>query len=272
MLAVRCNSVSSAIVTSSYFMQYSRTGNPTRAAFERAIATSEQGAYGLAFASGLGATVTILHTLKSGDHVICIDDVYGGTQRYFRRIATPTNAMEFDFVDFSVPGEFEKAIKPNTKLVWLETPTNPTLKITDIEAVARITKARGITLVVDNTFMSPYFQNPLTLGADVVMHSVTKYINGHSDVVMGVVVTNNAEIADKLRFLQNSLGAIPSPFDCYMALRGLKTLHVRMERHAKNAQAVAELLEKHPAVEKVRIMHIAEPAAFLHCHRPFTCR
>lgn len=231
--------------------EYSRTGNPTRAAFERAIAAAEHATYGLAFASGLAATTTILHTLKSGDHVICIDDVYGGTQRYFRRIATPVNSMEFDFVDFSVPGEFEKAIKPNTKLVWIETPTNPTLKITDIAAVAAVTRARGITLVVDNTFMSPYFQNPLKLGADIVMHSVTKYINGHSDVVMGVIATNSAEIQEKLRFLQNSLGAVPSPFDCYMALRGLKTLHVRMERHAKNAQVIAELLEKHAAVEKV---------------------
>lgn len=215
------------------------------------MAAAENGKHGLAFSSGLAATNTMLHMLKSGDHVVCIDDVYGGTQRYFRRIATPTCAMTFDFIDFNVEGELERTIKPNTKLVWIETPTNPTLKITDIEAVARITKAHGITLVVDNTFMSPYFQNPLDLGADIVMHSVTKYINGHSDVVMGVVVTNSDELHDKMRFLQNSLGAVPSPFDCYMALRGLKTLHVRMERHAQNAQAVAELLEKHSAVAKV---------------------
>lgn len=205
----------------------------------------------MAFASGMAATTTIMHMLKSGDHVVCVDDVYGGTQRYFRRVVTPVCAMSFDFVDFNTPGELEGAMKPNTKLVWLETPTNPTLKISDIAATAAIAKKHGALLVVDNTFMSPFFQQPLSLGADIVMHSVTKYINGHSDVVGGVVVTNSDEINEKLRFLQNGIGAVPGPMDCYLALRGLKTLHVRMERHASNAMAIAKLLEAHPAVEKV---------------------
>lgn len=231
--------------------EYSRTGNPTRAAFERALAAAERGKHGVAFASGMAATVTLLHLLKAGDHVVCIDDVYGGTQRYFRRIATPMCAMEFDFVDMGVAGALEGALKPTTRMIWLETPTNPTLKITDIAAVAALAHARGILLVVDNTFMSPFFQNPLTLGADIVMHSVTKYINGHSDVVGGVVATNSDELADRLRFLQNGMGCVPAPFDCYLALRGLKTLHVRMERHAANAMAVATMLEGHAAVERV---------------------
>lgn len=231
--------------------EYSRTCNPTRAAFEQAFASAEKAKYGLAYSSGLAATNTLLHMLKTGDHVVCIDDVYGGTQRYFRRIATEVSGMTFDFVDFNTPGELEAAFKPNTKLVWMETPTNPTLKISDIAATAKLAHEKGAILVVDNTFMSPYFQNPLTLGADIVMHSVTKYINGHSDVVMGVVATNDAAIHEKLRFLQNSLGAVPGPMDCYLALRGLKTLHVRMERHASNALAVAKALEASPAVERV---------------------
>lgn len=230
--------------------EYSRTSNPTRNCFEQALAAAERAKHGFAFASGLAATVTLLHTLKAGDHVVCIDDVYGGTQRYFRRIASEMG-ITFDFVDFTVDGALAGAMKPNTKLVWMETPTNPTLKISDIAAAAATAHAGGAILVVDNTFMSPFFQNPLTLGADVVMHSVTKYINGHSDVVMGALATNSDELATRLRFLQNSLGAIPSPMDCYLAHRGLKTLHVRMERHASNAMAVASMLEAHPAVEKV---------------------
>lgn len=231
--------------------EYSRTGNPTRAAFERAVAAAESAKHAVAFASGMAATTTILHMLKSGDHVVCIDDVYGGTQRYFRRVAAPVYNISFDFCDFNTPGELEANIKHNTKLIWLETPTNPTLKITDIEAVAKIAKASGALLVVDNTFMSPFFQNPLKLGADIVMHSVTKYINGHSDVVGGIVATSDDSINEKLRFLQNGIGGVPSPMDCYLALRGLKTLHIRMERHASNAIAIANLLEAHPAVEKV---------------------
>lgn len=231
--------------------EYSRTGNPTRGAFERAIAACEKGKHAVAYSSGMAATTAAVHLLKQGDHVISIDDVYGGTQRYFRQTVHPTYGIDFDFVDMSDLAKIEAAIRPNTKMLWLESPTNPTLKVTDIAAVSAVAKKHNLIVVVDNTFMSPYFQNPLTLGADVVVHSITKYINGHSDVVMGVVITNDDDIYTKLKFIQNGIGAVPSPFDSYLALRGLKTLHVRMAAHAKNAQAVAEYLEAHPAVEKV---------------------
>jgi len=235
--------------------EYSRTGNPTRGAFERAIAAVEQGRHGIAFASGLAATSAILQTLLSGDHVVCIDDVYGGTQRLFRRIAHPASNLDFTFLDMSDPMKVKAAITPKTKLIWLESPTNPTLKITDIRAIADVIKETGrqqdIWLVVDNTFMSPYLQNPLTLGANIVLHSVTKYIGGHSDVVMGALVTDCADINQKLKFVQNSVGSVPAPFDCYLALRGLKTLHVRMDAAQKNADAIARFLESHPRVEKV---------------------
>jgi cystathionine gamma-lyase len=235
--------------------EYSRTGNPTRGAFERAIAAVEQGRHGIAFASGLAATSAILQTLLSGDHVVCIDDVYGGTQRLFRRIAHPASNLDFTFLDMSDPMKVKAAITPKTKLIWLESPTNPTLKITDIRAIADVIKETGrqqdIWLVVDNTFMSPYLQNPLTLGANIVLHSVTKYIGGHSDVVMGALVTDCADINQKLKFVQNSVGSVPAPFDCYLALRGLKTLHVRMDAAQKNADAIARFLESHPGVEKV---------------------
>ncbi len=233
--------------------EYGRTNNPTRAAYERALAAAEGGKHGLAFASGMAATVTCTHMLSSGDHVVCIDDVYGGTQRYFRRIVVPTYGITFSFVDFTIPGALEAAVKanPKTKLVWLETPTNPTLKVSDIAVAAGIAHAAGALLVVDNTFMSPYLQRPLALGADIVMNSCTKYIGGHSDVVGGALITNSDEINTKLRFLQNSLGGVPGPQDCYLALRGLKTLHIRMQRHCENALACATFLESHPAVEKV---------------------
>lgn len=231
--------------------EYSRTGNPTRDAFETQIAALENAKYGLAFASGSAATATVLHLLPAGSHVITVDDIYGGTQRYFRRIASQTNNLTFSFVDFNVEGEFENAQNDQTKLVWLETPTNPTLKISDIQKVAEQCKAKGYLLVVDNTFMTPYFQNPLDLGADMVVHSGTKYLNGHSDVVLGVVCTNSDDLNTRLKFLQNGLGAILSPFDSYMVMRGMKTLALRMQRHGENAMAVAEFLEKHPKVEKV---------------------
>jgi cystathionine gamma-lyase len=231
--------------------EYSRTGNPTRDAFETQIAALENAKYGLAFASGSAATATVLHLLPAGSHVITVDDIYGGTQRYFRRIAGSTNNLTFSFVDFNTEGEFEAAQQENTKLVWLETPTNPTLKISDIEKVAKVCKEKGYLLVVDNTFMTPYFQNPLDLGADMVVHSGTKYLNGHSDVVLGVVCTNCDDLNTRLHFLQNGLGAILSPFDSYMVMRGMKTLALRMQRHGENAQAVAEFLEAHPKVEKV---------------------
>jgi cystathionine gamma-lyase len=254
--------------------EYSRTCNPTRAAFEQAVAGAEGAKYCLAFGSGMAATASIIHLLKSGDHVISIDDVYGGTQRYFRRTAAPSYGIEFDFMDLSDPDALAAAWKPNTKMVWLETPTNPTLKITDIEAVAKVVHAKGGLLVVDNTFMSPYFQTPLSLGADIVMASVTKYLNGHSDVVMGIAACNDDELNTKLRFIQNGVGAVPGPHDSYMALRGLKTLHVRMQRHGENAQAVAEHLEAHPAVDKVLYpglpSHPQHELAKRQCHNGFS--
>ncbi|CAH0474198.1 unnamed protein product [Peronospora belbahrii] len=231
--------------------EYSRTGNPTRGALERALAACEKGRFAVCYSSGMAATTAVTHLLKHGDHVLCIDDVYGGTQRYFCQTVNPTYGIEFDFTDLGDLSKVEKLLRPQTKLIWVESPTNPTLKITDIRAVSEFAQKHNLLLVVDNTFMSPYFQNPLTLGADIVLHSITKYINGHSDVVGGVVITDSEDINTKLRFIQNGIGAIPSPFDCFMALRGLKTLHVRMAAHAKNAQAVAEYLEAHPVVDKV---------------------
>jgi cystathionine gamma-lyase len=227
--------------------EYSRTGNPTRGAFERAIATAENAKFCVAFSSGSAATSAVIHLLNHGDHVLCVDDVYGGTQRYFRRIVQPSHGISIDFCDLAgdIPFQF------NTKLVWLETPTNPTMKITDIKAVSSKTKAKDVVLAVDNTFCSPYFQTPLDLGADLVVHSVTKYIGGHSDVVMGVVCTNDDGLYERLRFIQNGVGAVPSPFDCFLAHRGLKTLHVRMEAAARNAYAIALFLESHKAVTKV---------------------
>lgn len=232
--------------------EYARTSNPTRKAFEDCIAKLENGKHGLAFSSGLGATTTLMHMLTAGDHVISVDDVYGGTQRYFRTIATKFG-LEFSFVDFNANGgkDLENAFKKNTKLVWLETPSNPTLTIFDIAKTAELAHKHGALLVVDNTFASPYFQRPLDLGADIVLHSVTKFLNGHSDVVMGAVVTSSDEVYDKLKYLQNSMGAIPSPFDSFLALRGLKTLHVRMQRHEENAKVVAAFLNEHPKIRKV---------------------
>ncbi|KAJ3207718.1 hypothetical protein HDU67_007282 [Dinochytrium kinnereticum] len=230
---------------------YSRSGNPTRAAFEKAVAALEGGKYALAFASGSVTTATIVNMLKSGSHIVSVNDVYGGTFRYFTKVAS-NNGVEVSFVDMYDPENVRSVIKPNTKMIWIETPTNPTLRLVDIAAVAKIAHERSdILVVVDNTFMSPYFQNPLTLGADIVVHSVTKYINGHSDVVMGVAITSNDEVFDKLKFLQNSIGGIPSPFDCFMANRGLKTLHLRMKRHEENAIAVAKYLESSPHVSAV---------------------
>lgn len=237
--------------------EYSRTGNPTRAAFEQAVASAESGKYAVAFASGMAATTALIHLLESGDHVVCIDDVYGGTQRYFRRTVQPTYGINFTFIDMSDPAAVEAAFTDKTKMLWVESPTNPTLKVTDLRMVCEIARKRGAISVVDNTFMSPIFQRPLELGADVSMNSVTKYINGHSDIVMGIASTNSEEILDKLRFVQNGVGAVPSPTDCYFALRGLKTLHIRMERHAQNAQVIAELLESSDMVDKVHYPGLA---------------
>ncbi|XP_015345992.1 cystathionine gamma-lyase [Marmota marmota marmota] len=231
--------------------EYSRSGNPTRNCLEKAVAALDGAKYGLAFASGLAAAMTITHLLKAGDQIICTDDVYGGTNRYFRQVATKFG-LKLSFVDCSKTKLLEEAITPETKMVWIETPTNPNLKLIDIEVCAHTVHKHGnIILVVDNTFMSAYFQRPLALGADICMYSATKYMNGHSDVVMGIVSVNSEDIHDRLRFLQNALGAVPSPMDCYLCIRGLKTLQIRMEKHFKNGMAVAQFLESNPRVEKV---------------------
>jgi cystathionine gamma-lyase len=230
--------------------EYSRTQNPTRHALEDCLASLEGGTHGVAFASGCAATSTILHTLSSGDHIISGDDIYGGTYRIFNRVFKQMG-LEFTFVDTTNPEAVAAAWRENTKLVWLESPTNPMLKISDIAAVSAIAHERGGKVVVDNTFMSPYFQSPLKLGADIVVHSTTKFINGHSDVVGGIVITSDDAFATQLRFLQNAIGAVPGPMDCWLTLRGVKTLGVRMRQHAASAMHIARLLEAHPAVERV---------------------
>lgn len=230
--------------------EYSRSGNPTRNTLEACVAALEGGKHGLAFASGLGATTTLLHLLRPGDHVVCGDDVYGGTFRIMDKVFKPMG-VQTSFVDFSEPLRLREALRPETKMVWLETPTNPTLKVFDIAALAEIGRARGVPVVVDNTFATPIIQRPLELGATIVYHSATKYLNGHSDVVGGVVVTSDDALAERLRFLQNALGAVPSPFDCFLVLRGLKTLHLRVERASQNASILAHWLATHPAVAKV---------------------
>ena len=232
--------------------EYSRTHNPTRFAYERCVATLEGGSRGFAFASGMAATSTVLELLDSGDHVVAMDDIYGGTYRLFERVRRRSAGLDFSFVDLTDLSAFEAAIRPETKMVWVETPTNPMLKIVDIEAICAIARKRGLRVVVDNTFASPILQRPLQLGADIVMHSATKYLNGHSDMVGGmVVVGEDVELAEQMAFLQNSIGAVQGPFDSFLALRGLKTLHLRMKAHCENAMALAEWLDTHPAVEKV---------------------
>jgi cystathionine gamma-lyase len=236
--------------------EYARTKNPTRSAYEALVASLEleqNGAgYGAAFGSGVGATTTVLHLLEPGDHVIATDDLYGGTFRLFDKVfAAGGKGHQFSYVDMTDTAALEAAFKPNTKMVWIETPTNPLLKLVDLEKVIAIAKKKGALVVVDNTFMSPYFQRPFRFGADIVLHSATKYLNGHSDMVGGVTVAKDKALADKIYFLQKSIGAVPGPMDSFLAMRGIKTLHLRMERHATNAQAIAERLEKHPSVERV---------------------
>jgi len=232
--------------------EYSRTHNPTRFAYERCVAGLEGGSRGYAFASGLAATSTLLELLDSGDHVVAMDDLYGGSYRLFERVRRRSAGLDFSFVDMTAPAKFEAAIKPKTKLVWIETPTNPLLKIVDIAAIVAIAKKHGLLVAVDNTFASPALQRPLEHGADLVMHSATKYLNGHSDMVGGMlVVGDNAGLAEQLAFLQNSVGAVQGPFDSFLALRGLKTLHLRMKAHCENAQALAEWLQTHPRIEAV---------------------
>lgn len=230
--------------------EYSRTGNPTRTALEKNIAALEEGKHGLAYSSGLASIDNIINLLKKGDHVISCDDVYGGTFRLFERVKKKFG-LEFDWIDMTNIENLKKAIKKNTKLIWIETPTNPLLKLIDIKAVVEAAKQYGILTVVDNTFMSPYFQKPLLLGADIVVHSTTKYLNGHSDVIGGALVTSDGKFFEELKFLQNAIGAVPSPFDCWLVLRGIKTLHLRMKQHEKNAKKIAEYLSNHPKVKKV---------------------
>lgn len=230
--------------------EYSRTHNPTRRAFENCLASLESADFGFAFASGCAATTTVLHLLKGGDHVVAMDDMYGGTFRLFDKVLK-NDGMEFSFVDLTDIKNLEAALKPNTKMIWLETPTNPTLKLVDIKKIAAIAKSKGILTVVDNTFMSPWFQRPIELGADIVVHSVTKYIGGHSDVVGGAALMSRPELAERIQFLTNSMGGIMSAFDSFMCLRSLKTLPLRMKAHESNAMSVAKFLESHPKVERV---------------------
>lgn len=232
--------------------EYSRTQNPTRMAYERCVADLESGTRGFAFASGLAATATILELLDSGSHVVAMDDMYGGTYRLFERVRKRSAGLEFSFVDLRDRKVLEAAIRPETKLIWVETPTNPLLKLVDLNMVAEVAHKHKIIAACDNTFASPYNQRPLEYGFDLVMHSATKYLNGHSDMVGGmVVVGENRELAEQLAFLQNSIGSVAGPFDSFLALRGLKTLALRMERHCSNALELAGWLAKHPAVERV---------------------
>ncbi len=232
--------------------EYSRTQNPTRFAYERCVAALEGGTRGYAFASGMAATSTVLELLDSGDHVVAMDDLYGGSYRLFERVRRRSAGLDFSFVDLTDVAAFEASITPKTRMVWIETPTNPMLKIVDIEAVSVVARRHGLLVVVDNTFASPMLQRPLALGADIVVHSATKYLNGHSDMVGGIaVVGDNAGLAERMAFLQNSIGGIQGPFDSFLALRGLKTLPLRMRAHCDNALALAQWLETRPAVEKV---------------------
>ncbi len=232
--------------------EYSRSHNPTRFAYERCVAALEGGSRGFAFASGLAASSTVLELLDAGSHVIATDDVYGGTYRLFERVRRRTAGLDASWVDMADPAAFEAAIRPQTRMVWIETPTNPLLKLVDIAQIAAIARRRGLLVVVDNTFCSPIIQRPLELGADIVVHSATKYLNGHSDIVGGMaVVGENPELAEKLAFLQNSIGGVQGPFDSFLALRGLKTLHLRMKAHCANALVLAQWLDAHPAVVKV---------------------
>ncbi|XP_077054565.1 cystathionine gamma-lyase-like isoform X2 [Siphateles boraxobius] len=232
--------------------EYSRCRNPTRNCLEKAVAALDGAQYCLALASGSAATFTITHLFKAGDGIICMNDVYGGTNQYFRKIAAEYG-IDVAFVDLTKLDELKAALKPNTKMLWIETPTNPTMKVVDIQGCSDIvhTHNKDTLVVVDNTFMSAYFQRPLALGADICMYSATKYMNGHTDVVMGLISLNRADVYERLRFFQSELGAVPSPFDCYMCNRGLKTLHLRMKQHFKNGLAAAQFLEADPRVDRV---------------------
>ena len=254
------------IVLSSTFVQdgpgahrghdYSRAGNPTRDALERCLATLEGASDAIAFSSGCATTTAVLLLLKAGDHVLVGDDVYGGTFRIFDKVLKQFG-LDATFLDMSDPKKVREAVRPNTKLLWLETPSNPMLKVFDIEALAAVAKEKNLLSAVDNTFATPMLQQPLALGADIVVHSTTKYLNGHSDVIGGAAMTKNAELAERLHFVQKAVGAVPSPFDCYLVLRGLKTLAVRMDRHVIGAARVVEMLSKHAQVERVHYPGLA---------------
>ena len=247
---------------------YARTRNPTRDALEACVASLENGYAGFAFASGLSAMGTVLELLETGSHIVAMHDLYGGSYRLFENVRRRSAGLEFTFADLSDPAKLEPALRPNTRMVWVESPTNPLLKLVDLAAVADITRPRGILAVCDNTFASPWVQHPLDHGFDIVVHSATKYLNGHSDVIGGVAVIREDEaLRDRLAYLQNAVGGVPSPFDAFLVLRGLKTLALRMERHCANAMAVAEFLEAHPKVERVYY-----PGLTSHAQKPLADR
>jgi len=232
-------------------LDYARTHNPTRSAYEKAVAALEGGHSACAFSSGMAAAASVLELLDSGSHVLALDDLYGGTRRLFERVRRRSAGLRFSYSPFAARAQVESLLAPDTRMIWLESPSNPLLKLVDLAEVAAIARGRGILTVVDNTFASPWVQQPLALGIDLVLHSATKYLNGHSDLVGGVVVAGDQALAERLAFLQNAVGSIPSPFDCFLANRGLKTLALRMERHCANALEVARWLERHPKVERV---------------------
>lgn len=231
--------------------EYSRTDNPTRTALQECVASLEEGKYGLAFASGMAAETTIMYLFSPGDHILVANDVYGGTYRLFEKVLKPYG-LEFDYVDMTDPGTVGGHIRDSTKAVWIESPSNPLMKLIDITAVSAIAKEHGARVIVDNTFASPYIQRPLTMGADIVVHSSTKYLGGHSDCVGGMAITSDDATYERLKFLQNAVGAVPGPMDCFLVLRGVKTLGIRMRAHERNALRIAQYLEQHEKVERVR--------------------
>jgi len=232
-------------------LDYGRSHNPTRWAYERCVADLEGGTHGFAFSSGMAATSTVLELLDSGAHVVALDDLYGGTRRVFERVRRRSAGLTFTYSPIATRDELVRAITPATKMIWIETPSNPLLKLVDLGMVVEVAKSKGILAVADNTFASPWIQRPLERGFDVVVHSATKYLNGHSDIISGVAITKRNDLAERLGFLQNAVGSVPSPFDCFLATRGLKTLALRMQRHCENALAIAKWLEKHPRIERV---------------------
>jgi cystathionine gamma-lyase len=229
---------------------YTRSSNPTRQVLEENLAAIDNGKYGICFASGMSAVDSCMKLLRAGDHVVCSDDVYGGVSRHFNTVLT-RYGLSFTYVNSSDPEAVRRAVKPETRMLWIETPTNPMLKVTDLEAMAKIAKENDLYFGVDSTFATPVFLRPLEYGADIVMHSTTKYLSGHNQIIGGSVVTNRQDIFDEMKYIQKTIGAVPSPFDCWLVLLGLKTLHLRMDRHAKSAQVIAEFLEGHPKVDRV---------------------